>query len=58
MKIDDGLLTVATQNPSRVFEQLPGWLAKTGMRVTEMHSADESLQALFNLLMKLHRGEL
>jgi len=26
--------------------------------VSEMHSADESLQALFNSLMKMHRGEL
>ena len=54
----DGLLTVATPNPSRVFEPLPRWLAQTGLQVTEMHSADESLQALFNSLMKMHRGEL
>jgi len=58
VRIAEGVLTVATQNPSRVFDQLPGWLAHTGMQVTEMHSADESLQALFNSLMKMHRGEL
>ncbi len=57
-RIVDGALTVATQNPSRLFEQLPNWLAKSGLTVTEMHSADESLQALFNALMKMHRGEL
>ena len=57
-RIVDGALTVATQNPSRLFENLPGWLTKNGLTVTEMHSADESLQALFNALMKMHRGEL
>lgn len=58
VRVVDGLLTVATPNPSRVFEPLPRWLAQTGLQVTEMHSADESLQALFNSLMKMHRGEL
>lgn len=57
-RIVDGALTVATQNPSRLFENLPDWLTKNGLTVTEMHSADESLQALFNALMKMHRGEL
>ena len=57
-RIVDGDLTVATQNPSRLFENLPDWLTKNGLTVTEMHSADESLQALFNALMKMHRGEL
>jgi ABC-2 type transport system ATP-binding protein len=57
-RIVDGALTVATQNPSRLFENLPDWLNKNGLTVTEMHSADESLQALFNALMKMHRGEL
>ena len=57
-RIVDGALTVATQNPSRLFEKLPDWLTKNGLTVTEMHSADESLQALFNALMKMHRGEL
>lgn len=57
-RIAEGTLTIATQNPSRLFEQLPNWLKKSGLTVTEMHSADESLQALFNALMKMHRGEL
>lgn len=58
VRVVDGALTIATPNPSRVFEPLPRWLAQTGLQVTEMHSADESLQALFNSLMKMHRGEL
>jgi ABC-2 type transport system ATP-binding protein len=58
VRIEDGLLTVATQQPGRLFEQLPSWLKESGLQVSEMHSADESLQALFNSLMKMHRGEL
>jgi ABC-2 type transport system ATP-binding protein len=58
VRIEDGMLTVATQQPGRLFEQLPGWLKASGLEVSEMHSADESLQELFNSLMKLHRGEL
>ena len=58
VQIKDGLLTVATPQPGRLFKQLPGWLKASGLTVSEMHSADESLQELFNSLMKLHRGEL
>jgi ABC-2 type transport system ATP-binding protein len=58
VRIADGLLMVATRQPARLYEQLPGWLAASGIEVSEMHSADESLQALFNSLMKMHRGEL
>lgn len=57
-RIENGMLTVATRQPGRMFEQLPGWLKSAGLEVSEMHSADESLQELFNSLMKLHRGEL
>jgi ABC-2 type transport system ATP-binding protein len=58
VRVVDGCVTVATQHPARLYDRLPGWLAETGLEVTEMHSADESLQALFNSLMKMHRGEL
>jgi ABC-2 type transport system ATP-binding protein len=58
VRIADGTVTVATQQPARLYERMPGWLKSSGIEVSEMHSADESLQALFNSLMKLHRGEL
>lgn len=58
VEIQQGTLAVETQDPTRMFEQVPGWVQDLGIRVSEMHSADESLQALFNSLMKLHRGEL
>jgi ABC-2 type transport system ATP-binding protein len=58
VRISEGLLTIATQRPASLYERLPRWLSESGVKVFEMHSADESLQALFNSLMKLHRGEL
>lgn len=57
-RISDGTVTVATRQPARLYQQLPGWLQASRIEVSEMHSADESLQALFNSLMKMHRGEL
>jgi ABC-2 type transport system ATP-binding protein len=57
-RIVDGALTVATQQPGSLYEKLPGWLAEAGLQVSQMQSADESLQSLFNSLMKMHRGEL
>jgi ABC-2 type transport system ATP-binding protein len=58
IRIADNVLTISTERPSLLYEKLPGWLADCGVHVFEMHSADESLQALFNSLMKMHRGEL
>lgn len=58
VRIDGAILTVATRQPSVLYDRLPGWLKEAGISVSEMHSADESLQALFNSLMRMHRGEL
>ena len=58
LKITDRQVTVATRHPSRLYAKLPAWVIDHGLEISEMHSADESLQALFNSLMKIHRGEL
>lgn len=58
VRIVDQTVSVATPQPARLYEHLPAWLQSSGIEVSEMHSADESLQALFNSLMKMHRGEL
>ena len=58
VRVSSGMVTIATQWPAKLYEQLPGWLAESGLEVSEMHSTDESLQDLFNSLMKIHRGEL
>jgi ABC-2 type transport system ATP-binding protein len=58
VRITGDTLTIATRHPGRLYEKLPTWLAESGQEVFEVRSADESLQALFNSLMKMHRGEL
>ena len=55
----DGLtIHVATRESLKFFTELPDWIEETGIEIFEMHSADESLQTVFNSLMKIHRGEL
>lgn len=55
---DEGqVLVVATRNPSTLYARLPHWIEKTGVRIRELHSTDESLQSLFSSLMRIHRGE-
>lgn len=58
VRITGDTLTIATRHPGRFYEKLPAWLAESEQEVFEVRSADESLQALFNSLMKMHRGEL
>jgi ABC-2 type transport system ATP-binding protein len=58
LKIVDQRVTVSTRQPGRIYDVLPAWVEDCELEISEMHSADESLQALFNSLMKIHRGEL
>jgi ABC-2 type transport system ATP-binding protein len=57
LRIDGDTIIVATRQPGELAMQLPHWLAEVGVEIQEMRSTDESLQALFNSLMKIHRGE-
>lgn len=50
-------LVVATRSPTSLYARLPHWLEGTGIEVREVRSSDESLQALFNALMRIHRGD-
>ncbi len=49
-------LTVATRHPLTLYQRLPEWAAEDGLEIHELHSADESLQTLFDSLMRVHRG--
>ncbi len=50
-------LVVATRTPVRVYEELPGLIDRHDLAVSEIRSPDESLQALFDSLLRIHRGE-
>jgi ABC-2 type transport system ATP-binding protein len=57
LKIDGDLITAATRRPSQLIEGLPQWIADTGIEISEIRSADDSLRELFKSLLKIHRGE-
>jgi ABC-2 type transport system ATP-binding protein len=49
-------LTVSTRNPLAIYNALPEWAGENGLKIEEMRSETESLQALFDNLMRVHRG--
>ena len=51
-------VTVSTRSPSKLLTVLPGWTGDGQVEIFEIRSADESLQALFNTLLQIHRGEI
>lgn len=51
-------LVVSTRSPAQLLAELPGWIMAEEIDVDEVRSADESLQELFNSLLKIHRGEI
>lgn len=58
VRVSGSTLVATTQQPGQLYQKLPVWTAELGIQVFEIRSADESLQAMFNSLMKMHRGEL
>lgn len=52
---DDGL-HASSHHPLAVYNELPSLVSTRGIRIREIHSADDSLQSLFDSLMRLHRG--
>ena len=51
-------LRVTTLRARQLCASLPQMLTGNDLAVTRLHSADDSLQSLFNSLLKMHRGEL
>jgi ABC-2 type transport system ATP-binding protein len=57
--VDGGTaLLVATRNPAAFYTRLPEWIRDSEIRIRELRSTDDSLQALFNSLLRIHRGQL
>jgi len=48
--------TVSTRHPLTIYNRLPEWAAEGDIMIRELRSADESLQNLFDSLMRVHRG--
>ncbi|QDT53252.1 putative ABC transporter ATP-binding protein YxlF [Caulifigura coniformis] len=59
IRLDGGdRLTVTTHQPTALTSRLPEWNSGGSIRITELSSGDDTLQALFTTLMRIHRGEL
>lgn len=54
---DSVQLSVTSNQPLKLFEFLRAEAASGNIVISEMHSADDSLQEVFNSLMRIHRGE-
>jgi ABC-2 type transport system ATP-binding protein len=52
------VVILSTRSPSVVYSNLPQWTADADSRIVELRSANESLDALFSALMRIHRGEI
>jgi ABC-2 type transport system ATP-binding protein len=52
------VLVFSTRHVGQLHGLINRWIADEGLRIYEMRTADDSLQSLFNSLMKIHRGEL
>jgi len=53
----DDVVVLSTRHASRISSVIPEWMRSDGLRIYEIRTADDSLQSLFNSLMKIHRGE-
>ncbi|MEZ6042150.1 MAG: ABC transporter ATP-binding protein [Planctomycetaceae bacterium] len=52
------VLILQTRATGKLASTLPQWVRENDLTIFEMRTADDSLQSLFNSLMKIHRGEL
>lgn len=52
----DNWLEVSSHSPLAVYNALPRLVSEHGVQIHEIRSADDSLQTLFDSLMRLHRG--
>ena len=52
------VVILTTRDASTLSSRISDWIQQGDLRVYEMRTADDSLQSLFNSLMKIHRGEL
>ena len=52
------VVVLSTRYASQISAMIPEWMKDEGLRIYEIRTADDSLQSLFNSLMKIHRGEL
>jgi ABC-2 type transport system ATP-binding protein len=51
-------IVIGTRSPVQVYRHLPEWTLEADAQIHELHCADDSLQALFRSLLRIHRGSV
>lgn len=54
----EDIVVLSTRHAGQISSLIPKWMKDDGLMIHEIRTADDSLQSLFNSLMKIHRGEL
>ncbi len=57
VRMDGDKVKVSTRDLERFSRGLPVWAREHGLTITEMRTPEDTLQSLFNSLIRLHRGE-
>ena len=57
LEADDRTMVVSTRSHSRLFSRISDLARTSEIEIQEMRTDEESLQAVFNALMRIHRGE-
>ncbi len=55
--IEPDRVTISSRRVRDLIRDIPSWAEEEGVTIREMHSPDDSLQAIFTSLLKIHRGE-
>ena len=55
---DAQVVLISTRRAVELSNGMTRWVLEHGLQVHEIRTADDSLQSLFNSLMRIHRGEL
>ena len=55
--LDEEVLELITTSPLDLQQAVASWVEASGVTIREMRSPDESLENLFDALLRIHRGE-
>lgn len=58
IELEEGWVSVETRSARELLAAVPELATEHDVEIYELRSAEESLQGIFNTLMKIHRGEI
>lgn len=55
---DEGQLKVSLREPAEFYRRIAGWIHDDGLRIEQLRTPEGNLEALFESLLRRHRGEV